>query len=90
MAVDKFVVGHPQGVIDRLHAIEVMHIAGSYDKLRTNLFCHLPHQLSDGLLVIVSVASQVVCHVYVEFVFVDAVVYRLLGHCPCAHEGNHQ
>ena len=90
MAVDQLVVGHPQGIVHGADALEVVHVAGGDDALGTHFLGHLAHQLGDGLLVVVSVAAQVVGHVEVQLVFVDRVVYLVLGNSPLAQQGHGQ
>ena len=90
MAVDQLVVGHPQGIVHGADALEVVYVAGGDDTFGAHFLGHLAHQLGDGLLVVVSVAAQVVGHVEVQLVFVDRVVYLVLGNSPLAQQGHGQ
>ncbi len=64
--INELVVGHPQGIGRALHTIEVMDVTHGDDCLRADGECHLTHELSDGLLVIVTIATHVVDPVEVD------------------------
>ena len=87
VAVDKLVVGHPQGVLGGDDTLEVVDVAGGDDAFGAYLFGHLAHQFGDGLLVVVAVAAQVVGDVEVALVVIDAVVNLVLCRGPRAHQG---
>ena len=62
MRIYLFVISHPQRVVHRSHAIEMMHVACRNDTLRTYDVSHFSHEFCNRFLVIISVASEVVGH----------------------------
>ena len=63
MRIDQLVVGSPQRVVDRSYTVEVVNVANGKHTLHTRCLSHVSHQLGYGLLIVVAVASKVVCHV---------------------------
>ena len=82
VAVDQFVIGHPQWIVDRTYPFEVVDVSGSNYEFRAYFFSHCTHQFGNRLLVVIPVASQVVGHIDIEFVVIDRVVYFVLGSGP--------
>ena len=88
MAVNQFVISHPQRVVDGTYAFKVVHITRSEYKLRIcAVFRHYSHQFGNGLLVIIAVASQVIGYIEVEL-FVEYGIIGNLGTCPVAQQGD--
>ena len=67
MRINIFIIGKPQRVLGRSHAIEMMDVA--YGKYAFRIYCarHLAHQFGDRLLVVVAVASHIIGHVEGDF-----------------------
>ena len=60
VVVDEFEVGEPQRVVDRCHAFEVVYIAQGEHGFGAVLLGHGAHQRGDLLLLIVTIAAEVV------------------------------
>ena len=60
VAVNEFVVGHPERVVHGAHALEVMDIAGRHDALHVDRLAECRHGFRNGLLVVIAVAPEVV------------------------------
>ena len=69
VAVNEFVVGHPQRIPRAAHAFEMMHVSGCHHAFDVHRFGHLAHQFGYGFLVIVAVAPEVVGQVEVQRFF---------------------
>ena len=87
VGVDKFVVGHPQRVVHAAHAFKMVDVSGGDYEFGTDFFGHGSHQFGYGLLVVITVAAEVVGDVEVEFLVEDGIIRYLCG-CPVAEEGN--
>ena len=85
--VDQLIVGHPQRVVDRLYAVEMVHIARCDDTFRLQRLTHVSHQFGYRLLVVIAVTSEVVgqIHRHVALQLLP-VGRRLCRHHRCGAE----
>ena len=67
MRINPFVIGKPQRVLGRSHAIEMVNVAHGKYAFRIYRTRHLAHQFGDRLLVVVTVAAHVIGHVEGDF-----------------------
>ena len=67
MRINIFVIGKPQRVLCRSHAIEMVDVAHGKYTFRIYRSRHLAHQFGDRLLVVVAVASHIIGHVEGDF-----------------------
>ncbi len=81
MRINKFVVGHPQWVVDTLHTLEVMDVSQSSHTLYVNSLCHRSHQFGDRFLVVIAITPEVIGHIEVDSLL------QLFPLCGCLREG---
>ena len=67
MRINPFVIGKPQRILCRSHAIEMVNVAHCKYAFRIYRTRHLAHQFGDRLLVVVAVATHVISHVEGDF-----------------------
>ena len=81
VAVNEFVVGHPERVVHGAHALEVMDIAGRHDALHVDCLAECRHGFRNGLLVVIAVAPEVVGKHHADGAFHCLPILRRLGKC---------
>ena len=77
MFVNQFVVGHPKRVVHTPHPFEMVHITGGYHTFYPNLLGQITHQFGYRLLVVISVAAQIVCQQEVQRLLQGFPYFRL-------------
>ena len=79
MTVNQLVVGHPERIVNAAHTFKMVHVSGCKYTLGTNNIRHFSHQLGYGLLVIITVTSQIVSHIKIQLFLQSFPILRSLG-----------
>ena len=67
MRINIFIIGKPQRILGRSHAIEMVDVAHGKYAFRIYRARHLAHQFGDRLLVVVAVSTHIIGHVEGDF-----------------------